>query len=81
MGSPGREERVSDRDILKAVALSPDPFVTPKEMAEIMDYTRQGINNRLSNLEEDGYLNRRQVGSRAVVFWLTPKGREYIQES
>lgn len=70
---------MTDREILETVALAPDPVVTPKEMAERTDYTRQGINNRLSELVEDGFLERRQVGSRAVVFWLTPEGRKYIQ--
>lgn len=81
MGEPGRDERVSDIEILREVALSPDPIVTANEMAERMDYTRQGINNRLNNLVDDGLLDRRDVGSKAVVYWITDKGQKRAGES
>jgi DNA-binding MarR family transcriptional regulator len=76
----GRKPETSDKEILKEVALSPDPIVTAPELAERMDYTRQGVNNRLNDLAEKGYLERRDVGSRATVYWITEKGRELLAE-
>jgi len=81
MAEPGRDERVSDIEILREVALSPDPIVTAKEMADRVDYTRQGINNRLNGLIDDGFLERREVGSKAVVYWITDRGQEQVGES
>lgn len=72
----GRKPTVSDEQILREVALSPDPIVTAPELAERVDMTRQGVNHRLDQLVEEEYLESRDVGSRAVVYWLTDKGRE-----
>jgi len=72
----GRSKRVSDAKILRAIALSPDPVVTARELAEELDYTRDGIRKRLLKLEDDGKVAGRDVGARSVVWWLTPEGRQ-----
>ena len=72
----GKNRRVTNEEILRAVALSPDPIVTAPEVAERLGYTRQAVNQRLPELVESGYLNRRQVGAKAVVYWLTEEGRQ-----
>jgi predicted transcriptional regulator len=81
MSSPGRKKRVCDKEILQAVALHPDPVVTPSEVAEYVDMTRQGVNKRLRDLSEDGYLVRKEVGGRAVIYWPDDAGREKAAEA
>lgn len=71
-----RGARTGDDEILREIALAPDPFVTASELSERLSYTRQGINNRLNELVEKGLLKRREVGARAVVYWLTDEGKE-----
>lgn len=72
---------VEDLQLLRAVYLSPDPVVTAKEIAEKTEYTRQNIRYRFKKLVEDGYLRRREVGSRAVVYWLTKEGERAVVEN
>jgi len=80
MAKPGPDERVSEEDILREIALSPDPVVTAAEIAERTDYTRSNVNYRLSNLVESGDVKRKEVGARAVVYWITDAGRKRLYE-
>lgn len=59
--------------------LSPDPVVTAPELAEKLDYSVDGIRNRLEELEEEGYVSSRQVGARATIWWIERKGRKQIE--
>lgn len=76
MGKMGRNKEVSDKQILQAIALHPDPIVTSSEVAESVDMTKQGVNKRLNKLAEDEYVVRKSVGARAVVYWLSEDGKE-----
>jgi DNA-binding MarR family transcriptional regulator len=76
MPAAGRNPTISDAEILREVRMLPDPVVTASEVAERIDMTRQGTNNRLSELTEKGFLKRKEAGSRAVVYWLTDAGKE-----
>jgi predicted transcriptional regulator len=68
MGKMGRNKEVSDKQILQAIALHPDPIVTSSEVAESVDMTKQGVNKRLNELAEEEYVVRKSVGARAVVY-------------
>lgn len=81
MGGPGRKPVVSDDEILRSIALHPDPVVTASEVADAVDMTSQGINKRLTQLSESGLIVRKTVGSRAVIYWLSDAGRKQITES
>jgi predicted transcriptional regulator len=82
MPSPGPGPKVTDAELLKQIRLWPEPFVTSQDLVPRTDYTgRQGVNNRLQELTEEGYLKRREVGSKAVVYWLTEKGKEKAAEA
>lgn len=74
----GPTPQVSDEEILKHVALSPDPIVTAGEIADLVDMTQQAVNKRLKQLVDEGYLNSRKVGSAAKVYWITESGRTQI---
>jgi len=75
MAAPGRKKTISDAEILREVRLYPDPVVTAKEIANEIGMTSQGVNARFDGLADNGYLNKKQVGARAVVYWLTDSGK------
>ena len=77
---PGRKPTVSDEDILKEIALAPDPIVTAVEIAEDIEMTQQGAHSRLESLEEQSFVRSKKVGSRARVWWLTDLGRQQLAE-
>ncbi|WP_135304747.1 MarR family winged helix-turn-helix transcriptional regulator [Haloarcula amylovorans] len=81
MGDRGPDQRVSDTDILKEIALSPDPIVTASELTEKLPYSRQRVNQILDGLVENGWIDEREVGARAVVYWLTEEGQNEIARS
>jgi predicted ArsR family transcriptional regulator len=74
----GRTKRVSDEEILRAIATAPDPIVTAPELAKRVDYSVDGARERLKNLEERGFVRQRDVGARASIWWLTPEGRQQL---
>jgi len=74
----GRSKRVEDTEILREIASHPDPVVTAPELADRLDYSADGIRNRLRTLEDDGLVMRREVGARATVWWITTAGRQKL---
>lgn len=77
MAGPGRKPTVSDDEILREFALDRAPFMHPTELAETLDMSRQGVYERLKDLEEKGLLASKKTGG-ARNWWLTDKGRAYI---
>ena len=71
MADPGRDKEVSDEHILRAIVQHHEPVATASDVAEAVDMTSQGVNKRLKQLSKDGRLTRKQVGARAVIYWLT----------
>jgi len=74
----GRSKSVDDTEILQEIASHPDPVVTAPELAERLNYSADGIRNRLRELESDGSVMRREVGARATVWWITTDGRQRL---
>lgn len=81
MADPGRKKTISDAEFLREMRLLPDPVVTAGEVSERVDMTRQGVNSRLDEMVDSGYVKRKEVGSRAVVYWLTDSGKEKATEA
>ena len=61
--------KVSDKEILKAFDETVDTVLTAVEIADLFDITQQAAHSRLARLHEEGKLERKKVGSRAVVWW------------
>jgi predicted ArsR family transcriptional regulator len=76
----GRPPKLSAEEICRIVALHPEPVVTAADVHEEMDMTKRGAQSRLKRLVEEGYLESKKVGSAALVFWLTPKGRNSVTD-
>lgn len=81
MPGPGRDKEVSDEEILHQIALHPDAVVTAKEVGELIGMTPQGTTKRLQELAKSEYLVRKKVGAHAVVYWITPEGKEFARDS
>jgi predicted transcriptional regulator len=81
MATPGRSKDTSDEEILRAIALHSDKAVTSSEIAEQVDMTSAGVNKRLRDLAESGDIVRKEVGARAVVYWVTDQGRERASDA
>lgn len=73
----GRKPQTTDREILKAIALSPHPVVVASELESELDMTRQGIHSRLEGLEESGYVESAMKAA-SRVWWLTDDGRKFL---
>jgi predicted transcriptional regulator len=81
MAKPGRSPEVSDEEILRAVGLHDEPVVSPSDVAEAVDMSNAGINNRLRQLADEGYLIRKEVGAKAVIYWLSDEGASRAKDS
>ncbi|KTG28459.1 hypothetical protein AUR66_11585, partial [Haloferax profundi] len=66
--------KITDQDILKVFDYNDDPVLTAPEVAEGLhrfdkQMTSEGVRNRLEKMAEDGLVNRKKIGSRAVCWW------------
>jgi predicted ArsR family transcriptional regulator len=68
--------KVSDGEILAAIERVDEPVVTAAELADGLPIGRRALRDRLSALRERGVVDRKTVGARAVVWWLTGEGTE-----
>ncbi|MFC6965045.1 MarR family transcriptional regulator [Halocatena marina] len=64
---------VADEEILSVLTEANAPVVTATEIADEIDMTRQAITRRLKRMREEGFVERKEVGARAVVWWLTER--------
>jgi predicted transcriptional regulator len=71
----------SETQYLSAVARHPDPVVTTTEIAEELNLTQQAVYNAFQNLESEGLMQSKKVGSRSKVWWLSIQGRSVYTES
>lgn len=70
MSTPGRKRRVSDDAILQVFVDADAPVLTAREVADQLPISRSGVHPRLRDLAESGRLSRKEVGGRAVVWWI-----------
>jgi predicted nucleotidyltransferase len=62
---------VADEEILSVLRERDTPVVTATEIANEIDMTRQAVTRRLKRMHDEGLVGRKEVGARAVVWWLT----------
>ena len=56
-------------EILGVLRSNGDPFMTATEVADEVGATRQNVKYHLDRLQEDGEVDRKEAGSRAVGWW------------
>ncbi len=66
---PGRKPKITDDEILAVFRSSSDPVLTTSEVSSEFDITHRGVRDRLEQLEENGLLESKKVGARAIVWW------------
>ena len=62
-------QRVTDSDILGALREQSDPVATAGELAEVLGVSSETVRRHLTELHERGFVDRKTVGARAVVWW------------
>jgi predicted ArsR family transcriptional regulator len=62
-------EKITDQDILKVFDNTDDPFLTAGEIADQLPVSRQAVNYRLDRMHEEGVVDRKKTGARAVGWW------------
>jgi len=77
----GRNPEVSPQEVMKAIAMHPEPVVTASDIHEQIGLSQDGARERLKALADDGYLGVKRPGSSALVFWMTDKGRETLAQA
>lgn len=61
------EDKVSEKDLLSMFEKG-EP-VSATEVADRFEISNRAALNNLENLQEEGIIERKSVGSRAVVWW------------
>lgn len=78
---PTNDGSIPDDEFLRVAALLPDPVFTAKEVTEHLPISNQAVNKRLNKLEENDLIASKRVGAAAVVYWLTPAGKQKVGET
>jgi len=68
-------ETITPGRVLDAVATHPDPTVTAREVGERMGCSTDAARKKLNQLHERSKVERKKVGGRSVVWWLTDEQR------
>jgi len=68
-------ETVTPGRVLDAVATHPDPTVTAREIGERVGCSTDAARKKLNQLHERDDVERKKVGGRSVVWWLTDEQR------
>jgi predicted transcriptional regulator len=75
-------EKVTDQDVLKVFDFADEPVLTASEVAAELPITREAAGCRLNRMREDGLVDRKKTGARAVAWWaevalrLSPEARK-----
>jgi len=75
----GREETVTDTEILRVLEEAEDPALFTGEIADEIGFSNQGTLPRLRALNEDGLIATKKSG-RVPMWWITDLGREFLAE-
>ncbi|WP_273837512.1 transcriptional regulator [Halococcus sp. PRR34] len=68
-------ETVTPDRVFDAVATHPDPTVTAREVGEAIGCSTDAARKKLNKLNERGGVERKKVGGRSIVWWLTDEQR------
>jgi len=75
-------EKVTDQDVLKTFDYADAPVLTAAELAAELPLSASAVNARLNRMREDGLVDRKETGARAVAWWaevaprLSPEARQ-----
>jgi DNA-binding MarR family transcriptional regulator len=74
--------KVTEQEILKTFDRVGEPMTAP-ELADELPITKEGVTNRLKQMQEKDLVGRKKAGARAVVWWakVAPKLDPSVEES
>lgn len=73
----GPDRTVSNDRLLLEFVLRPDPAFFASEFTTAVGLTRQTIDRRLKELEEQGYVDSKIAGP-GRIWWITDSGRDRV---
>lgn len=62
-------ETVTPARVLAAIQGADDPVVTTNDVASVLGCSTESARQKLVSLHENGEVERKEVGARAVVWW------------
>ena len=65
-----RTPETTPDDVFAVFEKSEDLVLTASEIGELLDVSRRTALRKLETLEEQGRVKRKDVGARAVVWWV-----------
>lgn len=68
-------ETTTPEEVLIAMRDVQAPFVTVGDVAEAVGCSRETARRKLTDLHEEGAINRREIGASAVVWWVPDDGK------
>ncbi|WP_324757046.1 transcriptional regulator [Haloarcula montana] len=75
----GREETITDTEILRVFDETEDPALFTGEVADEIGFSNQGTLPRLRALNDEGLIATKKSG-RVPMWWITDLGREFLSE-
>jgi predicted ArsR family transcriptional regulator len=68
-------ETTTVEEVLTAMRDTDGPIVTIGDVAEAVNCSRETARRKLTELHADGRVERRKIGSSAVVWWISDTGK------
>lgn len=65
-----KQENSRAEQVKSALRSASDPVLTATEVAERIGVSRQAAHGYLQTLADEGEINRKKAGAKAVVWWL-----------
>lgn len=62
-------ETITVNDVLSYMRSVDSPVVTVAEVADALDCSTEAARQKLTKLTDDGVVERKKVGAKAVVWW------------
>jgi predicted ArsR family transcriptional regulator len=69
MNPGGRPRTVTDEEIVQFLRESGERVLTTSEVASALDVSPRTAHRRLSSLDDEGRVGRKDVGARGAVWW------------
>lgn len=68
-------ETTTPEDVLLVMRDAESPFVTVGDVAEAIKCSRETARRKLTELHDSGDIERREIGTSAVVWWVPDSGK------
>jgi len=79
MKMAGRKREVTNEQILVEFYLHDDPALVAKEIGAVLGMSRQGVHERLEELEDMALIHSKKPG-RDRIYWITDDGEAMAKE-